>query len=115
MSRRFDIYIEYARKLSLLLEDPKKFLEEVKREIVKELPEARVYLFGSVARGRYTAASDIDILVVVKDLDEARAEKLKIEIKKRYPWAPLELHIVDYEIFKKWYKRFVSKEELIEI
>lgn len=42
------------------------------REVAKKVgsiverfdPEARVYVFGSVVRGNYTAASDIDILVV---------------------------------------------------
>jgi predicted nucleotidyltransferase len=32
-------------------------------------PNARVYVFGSVVRGEYTALSDIDILAVISNLD----------------------------------------------
>lgn len=47
------------------------------REVAKKVgsiverfdPEARVYVFGSVVRGNYTAASDIDILVVTTKIN----------------------------------------------
>ena len=41
----------------------------VKRIVQSYDPEARVYVFGSVVRGRYTAASDIDTLVVTAKLE----------------------------------------------
>jgi predicted nucleotidyltransferase len=45
-------------------------VEAMRRSIpalAKELPIASVILFGSYARGRHTAASDVDLLVVYED------------------------------------------------
>jgi predicted nucleotidyltransferase len=46
----------------------------VKDIVLKLDPKAKVYVFGSVVRGDYTASSDIDILVVTSDI------KLKYEL-----------------------------------
>lgn len=43
--------------------------ERVKSIIWRFDPNARVYVFGSVVRGEYTALSDIDILAVISNLD----------------------------------------------
>ena len=41
---------------------------KVKEIVVRIDPNAKVYVFGSVVRGRYTAFSDIDILVVTEKI-----------------------------------------------
>ena len=41
------------------------------KEIVRKFdPEARVFVFGSVVKGKITAASDIDILIITKRVDK---------------------------------------------
>ncbi|UXD21799.1 DNA polymerase [Ignicoccus pacificus DSM 13166] len=71
-------------------------------EILKEIiPDAEIYLVGSVARGDYDAWSDVDILIVTpreltrKERIEIRA-KLWEEMERRgLPWYfPWELHFV---------------------
>ena len=115
MSKGFELYIEYAKKVAPILENPRDLLGEVKMKVLKLMPRAKVYLFGSIAKGKYTLASDIDVLIVSEELKSSEAERLKVEIKKMYPWLPLELHVIDIKTFENWYKKFIEEDELIEI
>ena len=75
-------------------------------------PNARVYVFGSVVRGDYTASSDIDLLVVTSN------SKLKYDIMVavyKEVDAPVELHVTTPEVFERWYKKFVRPEEMREV
>jgi predicted nucleotidyltransferase len=54
-------------------------VEKLRRASVgleKKLPLALVILFGSVARDRFTAASDVDLLVVYRGLERDDAYKI---------------------------------------
>jgi len=83
------------------------------KEVVKRVdPGAEVYVFGSVVRGRYTGASDIDILVVTNNID--RKYSIVVEAY-RSTEAPIELHVVTHEQFEKWYKRFIPGDEVVKV
>ncbi len=83
------------------------------KEIVKRVdPDARVYVFGSVVRGDFTAASDIDILVVTNDL--RKKYEVMVEVYREVD-APVELHVVTEDLMKRWYLRFIRKEEIVEV
>ena len=91
------------------------YLEVVKKikEIVRRLdPHARVYVFGSVVKGEYTGASDIDVLVIISKKD--LKYKIMVEAYKCTE-APIELHVVTEEEFRNWYRRFLKENELIEV
>ena len=75
-------------------------------------PEAEVFLFGSVAEGKYVFSSDIDILIITKKTDQKY--NIMVEAYKTIN-APIELHITTNEKFEKWYKKFIKPEELEEI
>ncbi|MEM1944547.1 MAG: nucleotidyltransferase domain-containing protein [Nitrososphaerota archaeon] len=93
----------------------KDYAEIVKRvkEIVHEIdPRARVYVFGSVARGEATAMSDIDVLVVTELAN--RKYDIMVNVYKTVE-EPVELHVVTDELLNRWYRRFIPEEELIEI
>ncbi|MEM2122637.1 MAG: nucleotidyltransferase domain-containing protein [Candidatus Bathyarchaeia archaeon] len=75
-------------------------------------PSARVYLFGSTVRGEATAMSDIDILVVTEMV--RRKYDIMVKVYKALK-GPLELHIVDKAMFDGWYRRFIPREELVEV
>ncbi|MEM4969643.1 MAG: nucleotidyltransferase domain-containing protein [Sulfolobales archaeon] len=69
------------------------------KEIIMEIdPEAEVYVFGSVVRGRYTAASDTDILVITRRIELKYL--IMVEVYRRLE-APIELHITTPEIFER--------------
>lgn len=106
MSRSYeDTVLEY-------LKDYMKTAREVKKVVENVDPEAKVYVFGSVVKGRYTAASDIDILVVTERIGERH--RMRVEVYKRVK-APIELHVATPEKFSSWYKRFIEPGEIVEI
>lgn len=111
----FDIYIEEGKRLNYLFSNLGRILADVKHQIQLLLPRSDVYLFGSAARDRYTALSDIDILVISDIDDLEQIDKIKASLKQKYIDYPLEFHIATKATYDKWYKRFVSEEELIKI
>ncbi len=52
-------------------------------EIVREGDPARVYAFGSVARGEASAGSDLDLLVVTQNGFSSAKERLDEELRLR--------------------------------
>ncbi len=102
----------YENKIMEYLADYKNIALRVK-EIIREIdPDSKVYVFGSVVKGKYTASSDIDILIVTKNIKEKYQMKVKVykEIE-----APVELHITTPDKFYSWYKRFIEPDGIIEI
>ncbi|GLV49136.1 hypothetical protein TJA_22380 [Thermus sp. LT1-2-5] len=52
--------------------------QEYARRVREALGEAKVYLFGSVARGDFNLASDVDLLVVSPHLPQDPLERLAL-------------------------------------
>ena len=107
----FDIYIEEGKKALEALWKYREVAEKVKEAARKIASDAKVYVFGSALTGRYTAASDIDILIVA-DIGKEEVALLKAEIYKTVD-APVEIHVATQEQFEKWYKRFIDRLEEI--
>ena len=106
MSRRYEL-----RVLDML----RNYREVARRvkEIVRRLDsDAEVYVFGSVPRGEFTGASDIDILVVTERLD--LKDKMRVDVYRSIE-APVELHVVSRKQLEKWYKRFIREGEFEKI
>ena len=115
-SKEFNIFIEEALKYGELFRNPLKLAKKVKEIALRKIGSAdvKVYIFGSTIKGKYTAMSDIDILIVVSEnLDKRVREELKAEIAYNID-APLEIHIVSEREFKEWYKKFIGNNELLE-
>lgn len=53
-------------------------VEEMVRRIVQGFHPEKVILFGSMARGDATPDSDVDLLVVVREVDDRRALRIAI-------------------------------------
>lgn len=87
------------------------YLKIIKEEVRKFLPEARVYVFGSVVRKEFKPNSDIDVLIVTsKPIDPEERGKLKGHLYRKVGFfSPFEIHLVDKEGFG-WYKRFIKGE-----
>lgn len=115
MSRGFEIYIEYSKRVRDVLENPLGLLAGIKNDILRYVQDAKVYLFGSVAQGKYTLSSDIDILVVSDRLEGIDKDAIKAYVKMRYIDYPIELHMISRREFERWYRRFIDESELIEI
>lgn len=73
-----------------LLERLRKGLEALAREV----PLEAAYLFGSWARGRAVAGSDVDLLLLYRG---PRREDLHRLARRAFPGLPLELHAYTLE------------------
>ena len=114
-SKKFDIYIEEALKYRKYFENPIALGRKVKEIVLNIIREARVYIFGSVVRGKYTASSDIDILVVTPEkLGNEKIASLKAAIYTQID-APIEIHVASEEEYRKWYRKFISEKEIVEV
>ncbi|MDG6931000.1 MAG: nucleotidyltransferase domain-containing protein [Nitrososphaerota archaeon] len=71
-----------------------------------------MFVLGSVAKGRYTASSDIDLLVAL-DLNADERAQLMAGVFMAMPNAPIELHITDEKGWCNWYSRFI--DDLVEV
>ena len=112
-SRIFDQYIESGREVLTHLKNYRKIAEKVKEIVKEKYDDARVLVFGSVIEGRFTALSDIDILIIC-DINREEAAELKAEIIRRLGYStPIELHIATREEFERWYRRFIGRFEEI--
>lgn len=62
------------------------------RDIIRKIdPDARVYVFGSLVRGKFTASSDIDLIVVTEKVE--RKYEMMVRVYKASE-APIKLHVV---------------------
>lgn len=78
-----------------------------------------IYLFGSAVVRRLVAASDIDVLVVVRDLPKSARvrSQMKAEIEERagLPQVhPFEIHLVDPEEAEIYFKHAEGLAKLYE-
>jgi len=83
----------------------RKALNKIVESLKERFPERirEVYAFGSRVRGDYTAWSDFDVLIVVKDKDPSIEEEIvglfvDEELEIGVPFAPL---IKDQRAFEK--------------
>jgi Nucleotidyltransferase domain. len=80
------------------------------KELIKQIDEnARVFLFGSVAKGNWTYSSDIDILIVT----EKKASFVLSELFKKGFSEPFEFHVID-DKWLEWYAWY-NEGSLIEL
>jgi len=64
--------------------------------------EARAYLFGSYARGEARPDSDVDILVVEKELVNPRLREIYLLQERLELDQDVDLIVVDEENFETW-------------
>lgn len=109
--RASDIYIESGKEALEHIRNFRKIARKVKEIVTSRHPEARVLVFGSALRGDYTAASDIDILIVA-DLDDREKVELKVDIRRALGLSvPVEIHVASPGEFEEWYSRFIGEYE----
>ncbi|MCR8432639.1 MAG: nucleotidyltransferase domain-containing protein [Candidatus Korarchaeota archaeon] len=106
----FDLYIERGLKNLEAMKNYIIIARKVKNIVLMYAPDAKVYVFGSVVEGKYTAGSDIDILIVTS-LEGEEIYRMKAKVYEELD-APIQLHVV-HPTKLHWYTRFASK--LVEV
>jgi predicted nucleotidyltransferase len=73
----FEHYLKSGKEALEYLSKYREVAKRVKEVVKTDYKDAKVYVFGSTIKGRFTAASDIDILIVCDEIDrdEGRASE----------------------------------------
>ena len=108
----FEQYIRSGRETLNHLRNYREIANSVKEIVRERYGEARVYAFGSVVEGKFTASSDIDILIVSDSIGREEGSFLKADILRRIGYSvPLQIHVATHRELTEWYLRFVGKIE----
>ncbi len=108
------MHIERGLRRRQVLESWRRHVKRLCVRAAELLGEARVLVFGSVARGDWSADSDIDVLVVSPNAPEDPWRRAEVATALREAAGEaaslLELHIVRPEQYLGWYRRFIDAE-----
>lgn len=113
MKEELDILIEEAQKEEKYFKNYLKYAKIIKKEAKKLLGKVKVLVFGSILKDE--VAQDIDILIISPELKTAaRKSEIRVKIQQKIGFdSPFELHLINPEEYKDWYRYFIK--EKIEI
>jgi len=77
------------------------YLPEIKRRILGVSDPEQIILFGSYARGNYGPDSDLDLLVVMKDVKSTRQECNRLRRSLRGLLMPVDILVATPEQLQK--------------
>lgn len=76
-------------------------LPEITRRIVRTSNPDKIILFGSYARGDFSADSDLDLLVIMPNVEHTRRESNRVRRALRGLLAPVDIVIATPEQIKR--------------
>ncbi len=105
MEKYVDLMIERAR----MVREWKVYVERIARAAKELMPDAEIYVFGSVVKGEATGGSDVDVLIKSSNLPRSNLERAEIKVKIEEmaglpAYHPFEIHLADDEEMV-WYSR----------
>jgi len=111
----FSMALENFRIRKNYFKNWKKYAKQIKEKAEKILNDKnlKVFVFGSVAEGKYNiGTSDIDIAIVSNKIPKGLERwKLLSELKEDMDLAnPFEIHLLTPELWKNWYERFIKRK-----
>jgi predicted nucleotidyltransferase len=96
MGKYIDVMIERAR----MVREWEIHVERIVKATKELMPDAEIYISGSVVKGEATGGSDVDILIKSNNLPKSSLEragiKVRIEEMVGLPvYHPFEIHLAD--------------------
>ena len=76
-------------------------LDEIVARLIAVSRPVRVIVFGSTATGTATADSDVDLLIVLDEVDDARLESVRLRRALSGMGAPLDVIVMLTERFEE--------------
>lgn len=76
-------------------------IDEIVRRVTDVVATNKIILFGSAAIGQMTPDSDIDLLILEKDIDDLREERLRIRRALRGLEYPFDIVVMTHERFEE--------------
>ena len=90
------------------------YSNRLKSEVLKVLPDAEVYVFGSVVRGNTHPTSDIDVLIVSREFKNIKKRiETHAQLRLLFLDIPFEFHLITPEKFP-FYKK-MAKGEIVRV
>ena len=91
--------MDIALRRAEMLSDWRTWVQRIAAAARELLPDAEVYVVGSVVRGDQVGGSDVDVLVVSQSVPRKAVEKAKIKalIEEKLelpPYHPFEIHLL---------------------
>lgn len=114
--RYFDLLKKRAEERKHYLENLDSYLSIIKKFFKEKLGEVEIYLFGSILRDDFGPNSDVDILVISKNIpsDSYERSKLITELRRIIGFVnPFEIHIITPEEYAEWYSKFIKEKKAI--
>ncbi|MEM0481255.1 MAG: nucleotidyltransferase domain-containing protein [Candidatus Aenigmatarchaeota archaeon] len=103
-----EVIKEIIEKRREAVKNAEKYLKEISSRAKNILKDAKVYVFGSYVKGNFHPfLSDIDVLIVSKEINDKNRAKIALEIEKDLPRI-FEIHLVNEKEFE-FYKFFIDK------
>jgi predicted nucleotidyltransferase len=81
---------------------PESVIAEAGRRLLEAAPNARVILFGSAARGELSEDSDLDFLVIERDVKNRHAEQLRLRRELRPLGVPVDVLVYSEAQVDEW-------------
>ncbi len=108
----FEQYVRSGNEALHHLSNYREIGMTIKKIVMEKYPDAKVFAFGSVVKGNFTASSDIDILIVSDGIGREDGSLLKAEILRKIGYSvPLQIHIATTRELREWYLQFLTKIE----
>jgi len=119
MEQRLNLYKFRAKileKRKKYFENYLKFARLIKKKANHIFGEVKVLVFGSVVKGDYLPNSDIDILIITKNLPQEFFEQVKLKQKllEGLEENPFQIHLATPQMYQRWYKNFI-KDNYLEV
>ena len=111
MKHLYKILCEENQKAAKYFQNYLFYAKEIKKMAKEMLPDAKLFIFGSLLQQESAPGSDIDILIISSQIptDLFAQAKIKVSIKTKFPDSPFELHLVTSQQYENWYKGFIKK------
>ncbi len=102
-----------------MIKNYRKYLPAIKRACEEVFGECELYVFGSALTGKFTAGSDVDLLIKVKEVPKSLRERAELEVRIEElaglpDCHPFEFHIVDEAGFKRYVEVLKVKPVRVE-
>jgi len=112
------LLINSSLKRARMLREWKMWIQKIAKAVKKLLPNAEIYIIGSIARGDYVGGSDVDILIISPNLPEKASDRAKIKVlleeELNLPYYhPFEIHLLKPNEAKPYFRR--AKRDVVKI
>jgi predicted nucleotidyltransferase len=117
--KALETIIERGRKRYLMIKNYKRYLPAIKMACEHVFGECELYVFGSVLTGKFTAGSDVDLLIKIREAPKSLRERAELEARIEElaglpDYHPFEFHIVDEKGFERYVKLLKAELKKVE-